>query len=107
MTTYAVSDPAVPGSVSTRRLSVPAGHAVVLRPERLPWSLSVVPGAGGTALAEVTASLPSTELDSCVWHELGVAGSKMLYCWKWPVSAVRVSAMTADAVVELCCDQDL
>lgn len=98
---YALIDTARPGEYPARRLEVPAGQAVVLRPGRGPWSLSVVPASGGTVLAEVTVSPGEVAPDLCTWHPLGAAvTSAELYFVRGPVAAVRVSA-SAGALVEL------
>lgn len=102
MTTYALIDPPLPGTTNARRLTVPAGQAVVLRPGRPGFSLSVVPVAGGTALVEITASPSDLAPDACTWHALDIAQSgAMLYMVPGPVSALRISATTQAAAVEL------
>jgi len=83
------------------RTTVAAGESVVLTPRRAPFSLSVVPGDGGSATAAVTASDPTDP--AATWHDLAEAAATeaTLYAFPSPVTGVRVSATDAAATVEL------
>lgn len=112
-TTYAYTAPAGHLFAKAERHAIPAGASVLLRPGTVPigkapkpataWCLSVIPGAGGTALAEVSVSLPTDDPDAMHWHPLSAApvSAATLYVFPGPVAAVRVSATTAAAVAEL------
>lgn len=83
------------------RSTAPAGDALILHPLSAPWSLSVIPGAGGSASVDVTLSDPQSA--SPVWHALDsqVFEVARLYIFPAPVAAVRVNATGADAQTEL------
>lgn len=101
MTTYAHID-TLATPVYAFQHTVPAGQAVVIAPPCASWTLSVVPGSGGTVLAEVSCSPRTTTPDAMTWHALDEAASAaMVYSFLSPVTAIRVTAATADAVAEL------
>lgn len=102
MTTYALTDPPLPGTTNARRLTCPAGQSLLLRHGRPSCAVSVVPAEGGTALVEVTASPSDVAPDACLWHALGDASaSPELHGLLFPVAAVRITASAAAAVVEI------
>lgn len=84
-------------SSSQESVSITAGESEVLVPNSAPWSLSVSPGDGGTAVAAVTLHDPDDE--NAVWHDLDEAAldADTLYAYPAPVAGVRITATTADA----------
>jgi hypothetical protein len=86
---------------SIQRTTVAAGESETLIPGDAPWSLSVAPGAGGTATVSVTLSEPTDV--GALWHTLDDApiSEAKLYMVPGPVAAIKVLATTEDADVEL------
>ena len=94
---------AASGAAASDRHTVAAGAALTLYPAAAaPWSLSVVPATGGSALVEL--SLSPVGAASPLWHTLGTASAPAgeWYTFLAPVVAIRVTASAAAAVVELC-----
>jgi hypothetical protein len=90
---------------SVRRV-VAAGTSSVLFPTAAPWTLSVVPESGGTATVDVTATpreLWKLNESLAVWHALDdePIDAATLYAFPGPVVAIRVTATTENAVMEI------
>lgn len=98
-TTYAAVDNHYSQAVCVSH-TIPAGQAVVLRPQSAPWTLHVIPGNGGSALVEVSCS-SGTNPDAMHWHTVDTSTTSDIYRWSSPVSAIRVTAAVSDAVVEM------
>jgi hypothetical protein len=102
MTTYATIADLPHGIHRGSHYAVPAGQSVVLRPDGAPWTLSVVPGSGGSVTVEVTCSPSTLHPDAMTWHAIDTAASgPMLYSFPGPVSGVRIAASDAAASAEL------
>lgn len=84
---------------------IPAGASLILAPGSAPWTLSVAPGDGGAVTLEISAT-PAAQLGpagaAAAWHALGEPLTESaLLVFPGPVVAVRVTASSAAAVVEL------
>lgn len=93
-------------SVESVRRTVTAGHSSVLFPASAPWTLSVSPESGGTATVEVTVTpreVWKLNESLALWHQLDddPIDTVALYAFPSPVVAIRVTAITEDAVMEL------
>lgn len=92
-------------STYPKRATVAAGAAGLIVPGRAPWTLSVEPGAGGTVDVEVTVT-PLALMDAVgaggIWHALESAQTDpTLHVFPGPVTAIRVTAAVAAAIVEI------
>lgn len=93
--------------MTTLTRTVTAGSSSVLFPAGAPWTLSVSPESGGEATVEVTVTPYATwKLNEAlaVWHALDdePISDTTLYAFPSPVVAIRVTAVTENAAMELC-----
>lgn len=93
-------------SLQSDRRVIAAGTSNVFFLGAAPWTLSVVPESGGTATVDVTATprdVWKLNESLAVWHALDdePIDAATLYAFPGPVLAIRVTATTENAVMEL------